>query len=44
MLTMLPSNVLNRVGALTFLIFGAQYPACVCHCQRFTYVITDIRA
>ena len=43
-LMMWPSASPNGVGAPYEMDFAAQYPACLCPCQRFTYSLAAARA
>ena len=39
-----PSDSPNIVGTPNVIDFAAQYPACLCPCQRFACNLTDARA
>jgi hypothetical protein len=40
----LPSAIMDGVGALIFEDFAAQYPACMCSCQRFASSLATVGA
>jgi len=41
---MLPSACTNCVGTLIYVHFAAQYPACLCSCQRFACSLATVHA